>query len=157
WNFQRCSVPFKEGGRYFFLKNDGLQNQSVLFVMDRPDAAPRMLLDPNLLSADGTVALSGAQVSRDGRLLAYGLSLAGSAWEEGRHGDPERAPDISHQLDWVNFSATAWTPDKKGFFYSRYDEPKPGDQYEGQNYFQKVYYHRLGTLQADDQLAYERP
>ena len=157
WNFQRCSVPFKEGGRYFFLKNDGLQNQAALYVKERLDAPARMLLDPNTLSADGTVALTGAQVSRDGRLLAYGLSRAGSDWEEWRVRDVETGADLSDKLDWVKFSATAWTADHKGFFYSRYDEPNAGDQYEGQNYFQKVYYHRLGTPQSADELAYHRP
>src|SRR6185369_12457277 len=101
--------PFKEGGRYFFLKNDGLQNQAVLYVMDRLDSPRRMLLDPNTLSNEGTVALTGAQVSRDGRLLAYGLSRAGSDWEEWRVRDVESGADLPDRLDWVKFSATAWT------------------------------------------------
>src|SRR5262249_3521951 len=89
WNYERCGVPFKEGDRYFFMKNDGLQNQAVLYVKDRLDAPARMLLDPNTLSADGTVALASAQASRDGRLVAYGLSKAGSDWEEWRVRDVE--------------------------------------------------------------------
>src|SRR5438093_313605 len=157
WNYQRCGVPFKEGHRYFFLKNDGLQNQSVLYVRDERDAESRVLLDPNLLSPDGTVALTGAQVSRDGRLLAYGLSRAGSDWEEWHVRDVDTAVDLPDRLNWVKFSTASWTPDSKGFFYSRYDEPKAADQYEGQNYFQKLYYHRIGAAQNEDELIYHRP
>jgi prolyl oligopeptidase len=156
WNYQRCGVPFKEGDRYFFMKNDGLQNQAVLYVKDALEAPARMLLDPNALSADGTVALTSAQASRDGRLMAYGLSKAGSDWEEWRVLNVESGADLPDRLDWVKFSATSWTPDGKGFFYSRYDKPAPGEKYEGQNYFQKLYYHRIGAAQDDDALIYER-
>ena len=115
WNYPRCSVPFKEGHRYFDLRNDGLQNQWVLYVRDAPDSPPRVLLDPNSLSTDGTVALTVTVVSRDGRLLAYGLSHAGSDWEEIRVRDVETALDLPDRIEWVKFSAISWTKDGKGF------------------------------------------
>ena len=156
-DYERCGIPFKEGNRYFFLKNDGLQNQSVLYTMDRLDATPRMLLDPNALSTDGTIALTSTAVSRDGKLMAYGLSRKGSDWEEWRVRDVSTGEDLSDRLEWLKFSTASWTEDGKGFFYCRYDEPKPGDEYEEQNYFQKLYYHRLGTPQSSDELVYYRP
>ena len=115
-----------------------------------------MVLDPNTLSADGTVALSGMQVSPDGKLLAYSLSASGSDWQEWKVRDVETGKDLSDHLKWVKFSGASWTRDSKGFFYSRYDEPK-GDSLKATNYFQKVYYHQLGTPQSEDVLVYERP
>jgi prolyl oligopeptidase len=115
-----------------------------------------MILDPNTLSADGTVALSGLQVSPDGKLLAYSLSASGSDWQEWKVRDVETGKDLSDHLKWVKFSGASWTSDSKGFFYSRYDEPK-GDTLKATNYFQKVYYHKLGTPQSEDALVYERP
>jgi prolyl oligopeptidase len=168
WNFEKYGVPFKEGNskndseskkttRYFYFKNDGLQNQSVLYTLQRLDATPRVLLDPNTLSEDGTIALSGLAVSDDGNLLAYGLSNSGSDWQEWRVRDVETGKDLPDQIHWVKFSGASWTPDNKGFFYSRYDEPSEKNKLEAVNYFQKLYYHRLGTLQSEDLLIYERP
>ncbi|HXG46101.1 MAG TPA: prolyl oligopeptidase family serine peptidase [Methylomirabilota bacterium] len=157
WDFERYSVPFKEGGRYFFSKNDGLQNQSVLYTLKSLDETPRVLLDPNKLSADGTVALTGLAVSDDGRLLAYGTSTGGSDWQEWRVRDVETALDLPDRVQWVKFSGASWTPDGKGFFYSRYDEPAKTNQLKGVNYFHKLYYHRLGTPQSEDELVYHRP
>ena len=157
WSYERYGIPFKEGGHYFFTKNDGLQNQSVLYTTDSLEAKPRMLLDPNKLTADGTAALSGYAISDDGRLMAYGIARAGSDWQEWKVRDVRTAQDLSDEIKWVKFSGASWTKDGKGFFYSRYDEPKPGEQLKGVNYFQKLYLHRLGTLQADDKLIYERP
>jgi len=157
WNFERYGVPFKEGGRYFLTRNDGLQNQSVLYTLDPLGATPRLLLDPNKLSADGTAALSGMAVSDDGNLIAYGVATAGSDWQEWKVRDVFRAEDLSDQIKWVKFSGASWTKDGKGFFYSRYDEPKPGQQLKGVNYFQKLYFHRLGAPQSEDPLIYERP
>ena len=157
WNYERYGVPFKQGGRYFFTKNDGLQNQAVLYVTDALEAAPRVLLDPNKLSADGTVALSGYNISEDGNLMAYGLSVAGSDWQEWQVRDVRTGADLADKLKWVKFSGASWTKDGKGFFYSRYDEPKSGDTLKGANYFQKLFYHRVGTAQAEDVLVYERP
>jgi prolyl oligopeptidase len=157
WDYEKYGVPFKRGVRYFFLKNDGLQNQSALYVQDGPDAAPRVLLDPNALAADGTVALSGAAVSEDGALLAYGLSTAGSDWQEWRVRDVATGRDLDDHLRWIKFSGVAWTRDGRGFFYSRYDEPDPDRLLEATNYYQKLYYHRLGTPQSEDLLVYHRP
>jgi prolyl oligopeptidase len=157
WNYPRCSQPFKEGHRYFDLRNDGLQNQWVLFVRDGLDGVPRVLLDPNTLSSDGTVALAGTEVSRDGRLLAYGLSRSGSDWTEWRVRDVDSGNDLDDRIEWVKFSSVSWTPDGNGFFYSRYDAPKPGEEYESQNVFHKICYHRLGSPQGEDELIYDRP
>jgi prolyl oligopeptidase len=157
WNYERYSLPSKQGSRYFYSKNDGLQNQSVLYSATALDAAPQLLLDPNTLSADGTAALSGVAVSDDGRLLAYGIAQAGSDWQEWRVRDVETAKDLPDVIKWVKFSGASWTKDGRGFFYSRYDEPKAGTQMTGANYFHKLYYHQLGTAQAQDMLVYERP
>ena len=157
WNYSRRSVPFREGARYFDLRNDGLQNQWVLFVRESLDGTARVLLDPNTLSSDGTVALAGTEVSRDGRLLAYGLSRSGSDWTEWRVRDVESGNDLDDQIEWVKFSTVSWTPEGKGFFYCRYDAPKPGDEFEGRNVFHKLYYHRIGSSQIEDQRIYDRP
>ena len=156
WNYEKYGVPFKEGDRYFYFRNSGLQNQSVLYTVTGLDAPPQMVLDPNTMSADGTVAVSGTQVSPDGKLLAYSLSASGSDWQDWKVRDVETGKDLSDELKWVKFSGVSWTLDSKGFFYSRYDEPK-GDSLKGTNYFQKLYYHKLGTPQAEDVLVYERP
>ena len=156
WNYEKYGVPFKEGDRYFYFRNSGLQNQSVLYTVTGLEAQPTMLLDPNTLSSDGTVAVSGTQVSPDGKLLAYSISASGSDWQEWKVRDVETGKDLSDHLKWVKFSGASWTNDSKGFFYSRYDEPK-GDSLKATNYFQKVYFHKLGTPQAEDVLVYERP
>ena len=156
WNYEKYGIPFREGQRYFYTRNSGLQNQAVLYTVTSLDAQPQMVLDPNTLSADGTVALSGLQVSPDGKLLAYSLSASGSDWQEWKVRDVETGKDLSDHLKWVKFSGASWTRDSKGFFYSRYDEPK-GDSLKDTNYFQKVYYHQLGTPQSEDILVYERP
>jgi prolyl oligopeptidase len=157
WNYERYGVPAVRGGRYFFTRNDGLQNQSVLYTADSLDAEPKPLLDPNLLSNDGTVSLADFEISDDGRLMAYSLSTSGSDWREWRVRDVTTGRDLEDQLRWVKFSSASWTPDGQGFFYSRYDEPKDANALVGANYFQKLYYHRLGTPQADDVLVYARP
>ncbi len=156
WNYERYTVPFKEGGRYFYSRNDGLQNQSVLYTVDSLDAAPRVLLDPNTLAKDGTVALAGLSVSDDGNLLAYGTSASGSDWEEWRVRDVRTGTDLPDHLQWVKFSSAAWKKDGSGFFYSRYDAPKAGDALKGVNKFHKLYFHKLGTEQSADELTYER-
>lgn len=157
WNFERYSPPSRRGERYFFSKNDGLQNQAVLYVADALDAAPRVLLDPNTLSKDGTVALSGAAVSHDGNLLAYGLATAGSDWQEWKVRDVRTGEDLADHVRWVKFSGASWTKDGQGFFYSRYDEPDEKSKLTRVNYFQKLYYHRIGMPQAEDRLIYHRP
>jgi prolyl oligopeptidase len=157
WNYERYGVPHKEGGRYFLSKNNGLQNQSVLYTLPSLRAEPRVLLDPNTLSSDGTVALKGYAISDDGEFMAYGLSSAGSDWEQWRVRKVADAQDTGDLLNWVKFSGASWTKDGKGFFYSRYDAPQDATKLQSLNYFQKLYYHRLGTPQTADLLVYERP
>jgi prolyl oligopeptidase len=157
WNYDRFGVPEQQGGRYFYQHNSGLQNQSVLYVAESLTAEPRVLLDPNTLSTDGTVALVGHAVSDDGKLLAYGTSASGSDWMEWRVREVSTGKDLPDLIKWVKFSGASWTKDGKGFFYSRYDEPKQGTMLRDANYFQKLYFHRLGTPQAEDKLIYERP
>lgn len=156
WNYERFGLPRKRGGKYFYTRNDGLQNQSVLYVADSPDAAPRELLDPNKLAADGTVALSGTSISKDGRLLAYGLAASGSDWNEWRVRDVASGKDLDDHIKWVKFSSASWLPDGSGFFYSRYDEPPPGQAFVKANYYQKLFFHKIGDPQEKDQLIYER-
>ncbi len=157
WNFERYSTPFKQGGRYFYFKNDGLQNQSVLYTLPSLEAEPRVLLDPNTLSEDGTVSLSDMAVSENGAYLAYGLSSAGSDWVEWYVRDIATGVDTDDRLQWVKFSGASWSHDHQGFFYSRYDEPDETTKLEAVNYYQKLYYHRLGNPQGDDVLVYDRP
>jgi prolyl oligopeptidase len=157
WNFERFGPPHVEGGRYFFWRNSGLQNQSVWYVMDKLKGEPRELLDPNKLSSDGTVALTSESWTEDGRLMAYGLATAGSDWQEWRVMDTTTGKDLRDVLKWVKFSGASWTKDGKGLFYSRYDEPKTVTMLTGANYFQKLYFHKLGTPQSEDVLVYNRP
>ncbi|MCL0079048.1 prolyl oligopeptidase family serine peptidase [Dehalococcoidia bacterium] len=157
WDYEKYDLPFKRGGRYFFRRNDGLQNQSVLYWAESLEAEPKVLLDPNTLSEDGTVALTGGAVSEDGKLLAYGLSASGSDWQEWRVREVESGADLEDHLKWVKFSSASWTHDGQGFFYSRYPEPQEGLAYKGANYHHKLYYHCIGTPQSADDLVYERP
>lgn len=157
WDYERFGLPHRKADRYFYSRNDGLQNQSVLYVTPSPDEPGRVLLDPNMLSPDGTVALSGYALSEDGRFMAYGLSVAGSDWQEWRVRDVETGEDRPDHLRWVKFSGASWTHDGTGFFYSRYDAPPPGEELQQANYFQKLYFHRLGTEQNEDRLIYEQP
>ena len=157
WNYERFDVPEQLGGRYFYEHNSGLQNQSVLLVAEALNAAPRVLLDPNTLSSDGTVALSGHAISDDGKLLAYGTAASGSDWMEWHVRDVDSGKDLPDLIKWVKFSGASWTKEGKGFYYSRYSEPKQDSALRDANYFQKLYYHRLGTAQSEDELIYERP
>ncbi|MGL5080130.1 MAG: prolyl oligopeptidase family serine peptidase, partial [Microcoleaceae cyanobacterium] len=165
WDFEKYSIPFKQGDRlqnaatqrYFYFKNNGLQNQSVLYVLETLEAEPEVLLDPNTLSEDGTVALSGISISEDGNLLAYGLSSSGSDWQDWKVRDISTKTDLDDHLKWIKFSGASWTHDHNGFFYSRYDEPQEQTQFEDANYYQKLFYHQLGTPQSEDSLIYERP
>ncbi|MEQ8540188.1 MAG: prolyl oligopeptidase family serine peptidase [Coleofasciculus sp. D1-CHI-01] len=157
WNYEKYGIPYKEGNRYFYFKNNGLQNQSVLYTLTSLDGEPRLLIDPNTLSEDGTIALSGIAISDDGNRMAYGLSTSGSDWQEWKVRDVETGEDLSDHLKWVKFSGASWTTDNQGFFYSRYDEPNDATKLEDANYYHKLYYHKLGTDQSDDQLIYHRP
>ncbi len=157
WNYERYGMPYLQGGRYFYGKNDGLQNQSVLYVAETLDTVPRVLLDPNTLSADGTVALAGTATSEDGKWFAYGLSAAGSDWTEWHVRNVDTGEDTEDLVRWVKFSGASWAKDASGFYYSRYDAPPEGEELQQANYFQKLYFHTLGTDQAEDVLVYERP
>ena len=158
WDYPKYGAPFKKGGRYFFFKNAGLQNQAVLYTQDSLTAEPDVLLDPNTLSADGTVALSILAFAEDGKTMVYGTSGSGSDWQEFRVRDVATKRDRPDHLKWIKFSSAAWTHDGAGFFYSRYPEPAAGvDPLLSVNRNQKVYYHALGTDQSADRLIYERP
>ena len=157
WNYEKIGAPSKEGGRYYFSRNDGLQNQNVLYVQETLAAEPRILIDPNTWSKDGTVALAGTQCSDDGKYCAYGIQDGGSDWRTWKILEVESGKLLDDELKWIKFSSVSWTPDSKGFFYSRYNEPKEGAEFQSLNLNQKVFYHRVATAQADDELIYERP
>ena len=157
WNFEKFGTPGKEGGRYFWSYNSGLQNQSVIYTADSLGGEARVLLDPNTLKADGTMALAGMAVSADGRHMAYGIAEAGSDWNTWRVRDIATGKDTDDVINWVKFSGASFTKDGKGFLYSRFDAPAPGEnKLTGSNFYQKVYYHALGTAQDKDVLVYER-
>ena len=157
WDYEKYGIPIKRGERYFYFKNDGLQNQSVLYTLEDLNDEPKVLLDPNQFSEDGTIALSGIAISDNGQFVAYGISKSGSDWQEWQLKNVETGEDFSDHLQWIKFSSATWTKDNEGFFYSRYDAPPEGKQLEEANYYQKLYYHRLGTEQTEDILIYERP
>lgn len=153
WDYPKSSAPSKKGDFYLEYRNDGLQNQSVLYIMDSPTDEGRVLIDPNKLSDDGTVALAGTEVSDDYKYIAYLTASGGSDWNEIHVRDIETGKDLKDHLKWVKFSGVSWLND--GFYYSRYPEPKEGDKLKGENSNSKVYYHRLGTDQSEDRVVYE--
>ncbi len=157
WNYERYSAPNKQGGKYFYTKNNGLQNQSVWYVSESVNDAGRVLLDPNTLSKDGTIALNGFTVSDDGKMLAYGLSSSGSDWVEWHFRDVETGKDLPDVLKDIKFSGASWSKDSKGVFYSRFPATDEKARLTSLNYNQKIYYHKLGTPQSEDILVYERP
>ncbi len=156
WDYEKYGVPFKQGDRYFYYKNDGLQNQNVLYVLNDLNDQPKVLIDPNQWSEDGTVSLSGIAISKDGKLLAYGSSVGGSDWQEWRILNIETGEVYSDVLQWIKFYLPTFAPDNKGLFYSRYDAPQKREL-EEVNYLHKIYYHRRGTPQSEDILIYEKP
>ena len=157
WDYERFGMPYLQGGRYFYGRNDGLQPQSVLYVAETLNGDPRVLLDPNTLSADGTVALAGYAISEDGKYMAYGLAAAGSDWNEWRVRDVDTGMDLADHLRWIKFSGASWAKDGSGFYYSRYDAPAEGEELQQANYYQKLFFHTLGQPQESDTLIYERP
>ncbi len=157
WDFPKQWAPEKHGGRYFQLRNTGLQNQDVLVVMDHLDQDARVLLDPNSLSDEGTVAFNVWSVSSDGRWLAYATSESGSDWLTWHVRDVDTGKDLPDCVRWSKFCRAEWREDCAGFYYNRYDAPEKGKEITAQNYFQKVYFHRLGTSQEEDQLVYDKP
>ncbi len=158
YDYEKISAPTKiGGGKYIFTKNDGLQNQGVLYIQDALDAEPRLLLDPNKLSKDGTVALAGFAPSECGKYAAYGLAEAGSDWNTWKVLEVATGKTLGDDLKWVKFSGASWTTDSRGFFYSRFAEPTGDAKFQATNENQKLHYHRLGTPQSEDVLVYERP
>ncbi|MEO1998062.1 MAG: S9 family peptidase, partial [Planctomycetaceae bacterium] len=157
WDFPKHGTPFQRGDRYYFTKNDGLQNQSVLYTQETLDAAPQVLLDPNSWSKDGTVALAGMSFSDDGQYMAYGVATAGSDWRTWWVMEVASRRVLDESLEWVKFSSPAWTHDSLGFFYGRFAAPRAGATFQELNLNQSVYYHRIGTPQTQDRLVYKRP
>ena len=137
---KKYSAPVKQGGKYFYYKNDGLQNQSVLYVADSAADKGRVLLDPNKLSTDGTVALNGTAFSDDGKILAYGLSSAGSDWQEWKFRSVETGEDLPDVLKDIKFSGASWTKDGKGVYYSTYPRAAEKDKLTSVNYYQKLFF-----------------
>jgi prolyl oligopeptidase len=157
WDHPRHGAPWRRGDRWFQMRNDGLQDQDVQWVMEKPGEQGWPLVDPNALSKDGTVALTGAAVSDDGRLIAYGTSGAGSDWMTWQVRDVETGEDLPDRVEWSKFSGAAWLPDASGFLYGAYDPPATGEAYEAENKNQRLMLHRLGTDQDEDRLVIARP
>ena len=154
WNFEKYGIPSKQGGRYYFSKNDGLQNQSVVYQMDTLDSEPKIFMDPNQWSKDGTIALGGLAFSDDGKYVAYGVQDSGSDWRTWKLMDITTGKTLDDEIRWIKFGSVAWGADSKGFYYSRYDAPQEGDAFQGLNKNQKVYYHAVGTPQSKDILIH---
>lgn len=153
WNYPKEGIPAKHGDAWYYFYNDGLRNQSVLYRTAQPGGEGEVFIDPNTLSEDGTVALSGVTFSKDGKYCAYSVAASGSDWVEIRVMNTADRTLTSDRINWVKFSGAEWAPDSKGFYYSAYDAPQKG-VFSSQNQFQKVYYHRLGTPQSADRLIY---
>lgn len=156
WDYERVGMPYERGGRWFYSHNSGLQNQSVLMTTPSLATPGEVLLDPNQMAADGTTSLTDYEPTEDGKLLAYGVSEAGSDWTTLRVRDIASREDLADVVRWVKFSGVSWKKDGSGFFYSRYDEPKAGAALTQKNEFHKLCFHKLGTTQAEDRLVYER-
>ena len=154
-NYEKIGAPFKKHGKYYFYKNDGLQNQSVLYVQDSLEGEPRVFLDPNKLSDDGTVALTGLSFSHVGKYAAYSISRSGSDWTEIYVLDTVTGQLLDDHIEWAKFTGAAWQGD--GFYYSAYDAPVKGKEFSNVNENHKVYYHKIGTPQTEDKLIYQNP
>jgi prolyl oligopeptidase len=155
-NFERFSAPEKHGSRYFYSHNTGLQNQSPVYWTEGLQGEPHLLIDPNTLASDGTVALGGLNITHDGRLAATALAEAGSDWQTIRVREVESGRELDDVIHWTKFGGAAWLRDNSGFFYSGYDAPPDGDALKATNYFQKIFLHKLGTPQSEDAVVFER-
>ncbi|MEA3316731.1 MAG: prolyl oligopeptidase family serine peptidase [Bacteroidota bacterium] len=153
WDYAKVSTPFKKGGHYFFFKNEGLQNQSIMYIQDDLEEEARVILDPNKLSEDGTVSLSGYSISKDGKYMAYSVAKAGSDWNEIFVKKIKSGKILDDHIKWVKFSNIAWH--NNGFYYSGYKAPKDGQELSKKNKFHKVYYHKLGDLPKNDKVIFE--
>ena len=154
WNYERYSTPLKKGGKYYFFKNDGLQNQSVLYAQESLDGTAKPILDPNTFSKDGTASMGNFSFSNNGAFLAFEISEGGADWRTIRIKDLKNDKILDDKLEWVKFSNIAWS--KYGFFYSRYPEVSDDGALSVKNEFHQVYYHKLGTKQAEDELVFCR-
>ena len=154
-NYEKISAPSEHHGKWYFSKNDGLQNQSVIYVMDQLGGTPKVFLDPNKLSTDGTVALKGLYFSHNGKYAAYSISRSGSDWQEFYVIDIQTGELLPDHIEWAKFSGAAWQGD--GFYYSAYDAPEQGKEFSNVNETHKIYYHKIGTPQSQDVLFYQNP
>lgn len=152
WDYEKYSSPFKEGDKYYYFKNDGLQNQSVLYTTDDPGKDGTVLLDPNTFSEEGTSSLAGLSISKDGKYMAYLISEGGSDWRKAKVMNLETGEILSDELDWIKFSGINWLGE--GFYYSRYPATEEGSELSNKNEYHSLYYHKLGDSQEDDQLIY---
>ena len=157
WNYERYSAPWQVAGRYFYQKNDGLQNQAVLYVADSYAADGRVLIAPNKWSEDGTIAMGQIQVSEDGRLLAYARQEAGSDWSTIRVVEVESGRELPDELKWARHGNIVWNVEGDGFYYARYPEPPEGEQFQALSLNQMIYLHRLGEPQSKDRLVFRQP
>ena len=155
WNYERYSSPFKRGDKYYYFKNDGLQNQSVLYSIDDLTGEGNVVLDPNTFSEDGTTSLGGFSFNKNGTLLAYTISTGGSDWRSAQVLDLRTMKTLNDTVDWIKFSGLSWY--KNGFYYSRYPEPKESDELSAKNEYHMVYYHEIGTDQSMDIKVYDQP
>ena len=155
YDYAKYSAPFRKGDYFFFRKNDGLQPQSVLYIQKGIDGTPEVLLDPNKWSEDGTVVLTAFEPSKDAKLAVYGISRSGSDWQELNVLDLATRKPLADKIEWVKVSRVAWRGN--GFYYSRYPQPEPGKELSSINEHHRVYYHRIGTPQSEDELVYEDP
>ena len=152
WNYPRVGLPVVEGGKIFYARNAGLQRQAPIYVRTSVSAAPMMVIDPNEISADGSVSLAQWMPSPNGKLFAYGLAEGGADWRTIRVRDLESGKDLADEIRWMRFSDISWTKDSKGFYYSRYPEPPKNKVLEAGLSGQAIYYHRVGTPQSQDLL-----
>jgi prolyl oligopeptidase len=155
WNYPKYGAPFRKGSRYYYYKNDGLQNQSVLYYMEELGGEAHVFIDPNTLSEDGTTSLGSVSWSKDAKYCAYQTSSGGSDWKDIQVMEVETGQLLDDHLQWIKFSGISWYED--GFYYSRYDAPEGGEKLSGKNEYHKVFYHRLGTEQSEDELVFEDP
>ena len=157
WDYEKFGVPFREGGKIFYFRNDGLQNQSVLYAQDSLESEPALVIDPNTFSDDGTIALADVEISPDGRYAAMAIQDGGSDWRTVKVLDLETLEELDDRIEWVKFSSLAWAADSSGFYYSRFPATEEGAEFQSLNKNQKIYFHAAGTAQDADKLVYERP
>lgn len=153
WNYEKFSAPFKKAGKYYYFKNDGVQNHSVLYSQDKLDGTPKIVLNPNEFSKDGTIALGAFNISKDGKYLAYSVQDGGSDWQTGYVLNLETGEKMKDELKWLKFTGLSWQAD--GFYYNRYPEPQKGNKLAVKNEFSQLYYHKIGTAQTEDKLVHE--